>query len=137
MCRCVEQYLKERMQHGQRHIRLTEKSKDLLKREEIVLVVDCREGGGYSGKKDKGLEGILSMVARDDIRVEVHTLRVGDFAVIVRSFFGEFKRRLSPVVERKTISDLASSLEDGRWERQKKNMVLLQEKVTKQCLNLL
>jgi len=78
----------------------------------ITVVMDFREGGG-GGRK---LHNMCTFMDEHEIPYVVRDLKISDYVF----FVGD---KLVPVlIERKSIEDVASSLHDGRWERQQRNM---------------
>lgn len=78
----------------------------------ITVVMDFREGGG-GGRK---LHDMCAFMDEHEIPYVVRDLKISDYVF----FVGD---KLVPVlIERKSIEDVASSLHDGRWERQQRNM---------------
>ena len=81
-------------------------------RDRIILLVDKRELARKRGAK------LRAELERTGVPFEEHALSLGDFAWAVRSTNGsEYITR--HVAERKTASDLSSSLKDGRYREQK------------------
>jgi ERCC4-type nuclease len=78
----------------------------------VTMVMDFREGGGGS----HGLHKICDLLDQHGIPYVVRELKISDYVFFVRN-------KLAPIIiERKTVDDVANSLADGRWERQKRNM---------------
>ena len=78
----------------------------------ITVVMDFREGGGGRHK----LHEMCGFMDDHEIPYVVRDLKISDYVF----FIGD---KLVPVlIERKSIEDVASSLHDGRWERQQRNM---------------
>ena len=78
----------------------------------ITIVMDFREGGGGRHK----LHEMCGFMDEHEIPYVVRDLKISDYVF----FVGD---KLVPVlIERKSIEDVASSLHDGRWERQQRNM---------------
>ena len=78
----------------------------------IVLGVDNREGGGAS----KVLHAMCNKLDWTHLPYFVAPLTIGDYV-----FFHQNKL-LPLLVERKSVQDVAQSIFDGRWERQKERM---------------
>lgn len=78
----------------------------------ICLAVDMREGGGPTKK----LHVMCNKLDMLKMPYFVCTLNIGDYC-----FFAGNKI-LPVLVERKSIEDVAKSIHDGRWERQKHRM---------------
>jgi len=78
----------------------------------VTMSMDFREGGG-------GGKSLHKMCDQLDIRgvpYVVRELKIADYIF----FVGD---KLAPIlIERKTADDVASSLHDGRWERQQRSM---------------
>ncbi|KAL7531615.1 hypothetical protein ACHAXR_007312 [Thalassiosira sp. AJA248-18] len=79
---------------------------------QVTMSMDFREGGG-------GGKSLHKMCDQLDIRgvpYVVRELKIADYIF----FVGD---KLAPIlIERKTVDDVASSLHDGRWERQQRSM---------------
>jgi len=82
---------------------------------EIVLLIDSRE----RFRQDR--EFISKQFKKLKVLCETRTLALGDFLWVARGRVGSRKveRILDCVVERKRVSDLASSIKDRRYESQK------------------
>lgn len=79
----------------------------------VMLGVDLREGGGGS----KSLHKFCDKLDLMKIPFFVAPLSIGDYCFFTTDHL------LCPIlVERKSIQDLAGSIHDGRWQRQKKRM---------------
>jgi ERCC4-type nuclease len=78
----------------------------------VTVSMDFREGGGCG----KGLHKICDQLDIRGVPYVVRELKIADFL-----FFNGDK--LAPLlIERKTAEDVASSIHDGRWERQQRKM---------------
>jgi len=78
----------------------------------VTMSMDFREGGGGG----KSLHGICDKLDTHGLPYVVRELKIADYLF----FVGD---KLAPIlIERKTAEDVASSLYDGRWERQKRAM---------------
>ncbi|XP_057306465.1 uncharacterized protein LOC130644757 isoform X2 [Hydractinia symbiolongicarpus] len=82
----------------------------------VVMCVDHRELGGDHNK----LLTLCNLLSREGIKFKTTTLPVGDYVWYHRRHKNEEK--LPTLVERKRGDDLAESLKDGRFLRQKENM---------------
>lgn len=78
----------------------------------VCLAVDNREGGGPKKK----LHSMCNKLDTLKIPYFVCPLSIGDYC-----FFAGNKL-LPVIIERKSIQDVAQSIYDGRWEKQKKRM---------------
>lgn len=81
---------------------------------ELVLLVDNRE---QVSRRDK--EFFFSMLLQRGLRVEKRALPLGDFTWIIRNLATKEEFVYDYVIERKQISDFASSIKDGRYVEQK------------------
>ena len=85
---------------------------DNSKYSDIVLGMDFREGGGGT----KVLHNMCNKLDWTKLPYFVAPLTIGDYV-----FF--HKDKLLPLlVERKSVQDVAQSIHDGRWQRQKQRM---------------
>jgi len=85
-------------------------------RDGIVMFVDHRELGG-----DKhNLIKLSDLLAQQHVKFKTSALKMGDYSWIYR--YNGVEKVLPIVVERKRADDLADSIKDGRFERQKNNM---------------
>lgn len=82
----------------------------------VVMCVDRRELGGDHNK----LLTLCNLLSREGIKFKTTTLPIGDYAWFHRRHKNE--EELPTLVERKRGDDLAESLKDGRFLRQKENM---------------
>jgi len=77
----------------------------------VTLSMDFREGGGA-----KTLHDMCNFLNQHQIPYVVRNLKISDYVFFVGN-------NLAPLlIERKSVEDVASSLSDGRWERQQRNM---------------
>ena len=81
---------------------------------ELVLLVDNRE---QVSRRDK--EFFFSMLLQRGVRVEKRALPLGDFMWIIRNLSTKEEFVYDYIIERKQISDFASSIKDGRYVEQK------------------
>lgn len=80
----------------------------------ITISMDFREGG--AGNKRKLLHQMCDFLDTRKIPFVVRALKISDYVF----FIGD---KLAPIlIERKRMEDIASSLSDGRWERQQRGM---------------
>lgn len=78
----------------------------------VTVVIDGREGGG-GGRK---LHDFCEFMDNNEVPYVVRNLQISDYCFFIGN-------KLVPVlIERKSVEDVASSMFDGRWERQQKKM---------------
>mmetsp|Transcript_9283 Transcript_9283/g.10605 ORF Transcript_9283/g.10605 Transcript_9283/m.10605 type:complete len:1128 (+) Transcript_9283:51-3434(+) len=83
--------------------------------DQICLAVDMREGGASQSSR-KTLHEMCNELDMKKIPYFVNTLKIGDYCF----FSGNL---LCPIlVERKSVQDVAGSIDDGRWKSQKRKM---------------
>ena len=93
----------------------------------LVLLVDTRE---RKGQKDRSY--IIDHLKRRHIPSEVRSLPIGDFAWIVRHKSTGVESMCDLIIERKKMTDLCSSIMDGRLAEQRTR--LLQTKLKRVCI---
>ncbi|CCJ28824.1 unnamed protein product, partial [Pneumocystis jirovecii] len=80
----------------------------------IILLLDLREM-----KTEKDKEFIQNRLKEESINFEFRTLELGDILWIARCNITKKDYILDFIIERKKLSDLASSIKDGRFHEQK------------------
>ncbi|CAH1783419.1 unnamed protein product, partial [Owenia fusiformis] len=95
----------------------------------IVLIVDTQEWGG----DNVGLGELIRLLQQQGIVYKTKRLKCGDYNWIWRCA-GE-ERTLPLVIERKRADDLAKSLKDGRYHKQKENMISWKMKFFEKGIN--
>ena len=78
----------------------------------VTMSMDFREGGGGT----RGLHKMCDLLDEHCVPYVVRELKISDYVFFVDN-------KLAPIlIERKSAEDVAGSIADGRWERQKRNM---------------
>ncbi|XP_013403533.1 uncharacterized protein LOC106168870 [Lingula anatina] len=83
----------------------------------LVILVDTQEFGG----DHRGLGQLIDLIKQTGLRYRTKKLACGDYSWLLRC--GGEERVMPLLVERKRADDLAKSLVDGRYGKQRRDMV--------------
>lgn len=100
--------------------RQTIEYKDGERKRELMIVVDSREGvnDGFVKK----IQEKMVHIGKDASDVIVEKMNIGDIHFIFKHTPDGARRAFGPLIERKTCSDLSSSIKDARYREQKGRM---------------
>lgn len=102
--------------------RQTIEYKEGSRKRELIIVVDSREGvnDGFVKK----IQDKMVQIGKSESDVIVEKMNIGDIHFIYKHTPDGARRAFGPLIERKTCSDLSSSIKDARYREQKGRMAV-------------